>query len=146
MSDESGAMTMMPKYRCHKKVWALQIKSIAEITDGLMLSFEEPHFAPRQFNTDELKGRPTPQPGWYFVQYEDGYISFSPPEVFEEGYTLIVSNLRVGQAVNFSQSYGNSQLSAPAHIQSWEELNDLVFYRLEEFPGGLFLASSLVPA
>lgn len=30
-----------------------------------------------------------PEPGGYFVQYADGYKSFSPAAAFEEGYTLI---------------------------------------------------------
>jgi hypothetical protein len=29
-----------------------------------------------------------PQPGGYFVVYDDGYQSFSPAEAFEEGYRL----------------------------------------------------------
>jgi hypothetical protein len=30
-----------------------------------------------------------PEVGGYFVQYADGYKSFSPAAAFEEGYTLI---------------------------------------------------------
>jgi hypothetical protein len=30
-----------------------------------------------------------PQVGGYFVEYDDGYHSFSPAEAFEAGYTLI---------------------------------------------------------
>jgi hypothetical protein len=30
-----------------------------------------------------------PQPGGYFIVYEDGYQSYSPAKAFEEGYTLI---------------------------------------------------------
>ncbi len=30
-----------------------------------------------------------PEPGGYFVQYADGYKSFSPAQAFEEGYTRI---------------------------------------------------------
>ena len=30
-----------------------------------------------------------PQPGGYFVVYNDGYQSYSPPAAFEEGYTQI---------------------------------------------------------
>ena len=30
--------------------------------------------------------RPIPEVGWYVVMYPHGYISFSPPKAFEEGY------------------------------------------------------------
>lgn len=30
-----------------------------------------------------------PQIGWYYVVYEDGYVSFSPAGAFEGGYTKI---------------------------------------------------------
>lgn len=30
-----------------------------------------------------------PQPGGYYVVYENGYVSFSPAPAFESGYTLI---------------------------------------------------------
>jgi hypothetical protein len=30
-----------------------------------------------------------PEVGGYFVQYDDGYKSFSPAKAFEEGYTRI---------------------------------------------------------
>jgi hypothetical protein len=30
-----------------------------------------------------------PRPGGYFVEYADGYRSFSPAEAFEAGYTRI---------------------------------------------------------
>lgn len=31
-------------------------------------------------------GKPTPQVGWLAICYPDGYISFSPPETFRDGY------------------------------------------------------------
>lgn len=30
-----------------------------------------------------------PQPGGYYVVYQDGYASYSPAKAFEEGYTRI---------------------------------------------------------
>lgn len=30
-----------------------------------------------------------PEPGGYLVQYRDGYLSYSPAQAFEEGYTRI---------------------------------------------------------
>jgi hypothetical protein len=85
------ASTPMPQYQSHKKVWALKIEKVHEnaYDDGVTLIFVDKTFANRSFTLEELKGRPEPDPGWYMVQYEDGYISFSPADVFEDGYTRI---------------------------------------------------------
>jgi hypothetical protein len=90
----SNAQTPMPCYQSHKKVWALKIESVEYLgsdttTDEnpiVKLHFVEKHFAPREFN---LHSKPKPDTGWYMVQYEDGYISFSPAAAFEEGYTKL---------------------------------------------------------
>jgi hypothetical protein len=83
----------MPKYRCHKEVWALQIRSVELLTapaseDAQLaeITFEGGMFGPR---TVSLAKRPTPEPGWYYVIYQNGYASFSPPKEFEEGYARI---------------------------------------------------------
>lgn len=94
MHEQTQAETPMPQYQSHKKVWALQIASVEYIgsdttTDEnpiVEVGFVNPRFAPRKFN---LANKPIPQKGWYMVQYEDGYISFSPKEAFENGYSLI---------------------------------------------------------
>jgi hypothetical protein len=89
--DTSEAMTPMPQYESHKKVWALKIEKVHTDEDGqgIALVFVENRFAMRAFTADQLKGKPFPASGWYMVQYEDGYVSFSPEKAFEEGYTLI---------------------------------------------------------
>lgn len=86
----SPTMTEMPRYECHKKVWALKIKEVrASIGDSRIgLVFENPLFSPREVS-DEYHNKHQPQAGGYYVQYEDGYESWSPAEVFESGYTLI---------------------------------------------------------
>jgi len=50
----------------------------------IAITFVDPRYAPKKMN---LRGKPTPQDGWYFVAYEDGYQSFSPAKQFEEGNT-----------------------------------------------------------
>src|ERR1700756_2398265 len=87
------AMAEMPRYQSHKQVWALKISKVHKDEDGqgLALVFDDRTFAMRAFTADQLKGRPTPEPGWYMVQYEDGYTSFSPAKAFEEGYTPVGS-------------------------------------------------------
>jgi hypothetical protein len=101
----ANVATPMPMYRCHKEVWALKIKevhfpprpTIAELEEilkgdnkpsiGAMI-VPEAHFAPFGVSEEFVK-RHNPQAGGYFVQYKDGYTSFSPAAAFEEGYTRI---------------------------------------------------------
>ena len=104
MSDEQiqgycAAETEMPRYKCHKEVWALKIKSIAydsakaEIenreTDGsAIITPEEEGYAPFKVSHDYVR-KHNPQAGGYYVVYKDGYKSFSPAEAFENGYTRV---------------------------------------------------------
>jgi len=85
----------MPRYRCHKEVWALKIKEITDPTipgnesDGsLMLHVEGDGYAPILVGREYVR-RHSPKPGGYYVVYKDGYVSWSPADAFEEGYTLI---------------------------------------------------------
>lgn len=100
----------MPQYQCHKKVWALKIKAIERLTPTIedlekilnapegeppvehilaIITPEDPGFAPFGVTSDYVH-KHDPQPGGYFVVYEDGYKSFSPGKAFEGGYTRIV--------------------------------------------------------
>ncbi len=96
---DNPAQTPMPKYRCHKEVWALKISEVrldsddAKVdnreTDGsATLCPAEYPFAPFRVDADYVR-KHNPQPGGYFVQYEDGYKSFSPAKAFEDGYTRL---------------------------------------------------------
>ena len=89
----------MPRYKSHKKVWALKIRKIEfdhvlarlEIreTDGsAIITPEEEGYAPFKVNNAYWK-KHNPQVGGYYVQYEGGYESFSPADAFEDGYILI---------------------------------------------------------
>ena len=89
----------MPKYRSHKIVHALKIANIeldadkARIenreTDGsAIITPEEDGYAPFRVRHGYIH-KHSPQVGGYFVQYEDGYTSYSPAKAFEEGYTRI---------------------------------------------------------
>jgi len=86
-------MTPMPKYKCHKEVWALKIAELTRNPDGSLLIV--PAEAGYGAFTVEAKFVPIhndaarPEVGWYYVVYEDGYRSFSPAKAFEDGYTLI---------------------------------------------------------
>lgn len=100
----------MPRYKCHKEVWALKIAEvrpsdlrmltaneidnlpIGEFTalgEGIIIPVEE-GYGPIRVDTQYML-KHNPQPGGYYVVYEDGYKSFSPAEAFEGGYTRIES-------------------------------------------------------
>ena len=97
MQEEvNSAQAEMPKYKCHKEVWALKIKTIVRDgegenreTDGsAMLTPEEPGYAPFRVDHEYMR-KHNPKVGGYYVVYADGYKSFSPSEAFEDGYTRI---------------------------------------------------------
>ncbi|HEH1527031.1 MULTISPECIES: hypothetical protein [Klebsiella] len=78
----------MPKYQCHKKVWALKIQQVYSVgTQNFIVPADYGYddFPVSQEYIDKHK----PQEGGYYVQYEDGYESYSPAEAFESGYSRI---------------------------------------------------------
>ncbi len=92
-----SVVAQIPKYKCHKEVWALKIKSI--IIDGegetretegggAMITPEDERYAAFRVS-HEYMSKHKPQAGGYYVVYEDGYKSFSPSAAFESGYSLI---------------------------------------------------------
>jgi hypothetical protein len=87
----------MPRYKSHKRVWALKIKEIAptftEVTDtreqvqtGAWIFPEESGYAQFHVGQDYIT-KHAPKVGGYYVVYADGYKSWSPAQAFEEGYT-----------------------------------------------------------
>ena len=83
----------MPQYQCHKKVRAVKIAAL-EIREDK---------SARIAGVDHV-GIIVTRAGWadrfkpvhskktdigYYVEYEDGFASWSPSDVFEAGYTLI---------------------------------------------------------
>ena len=89
MSDQNVGVEM-PKYDCHKQVWALKIKEVANAPDmpGYWIHSEEEGYAPIKVDIDYIV-KHKPQAGGYYVVYEDGYKSFSPAAAFESGYSLV---------------------------------------------------------
>lgn len=84
-------MMEMPKYKCHKEVWALKISAI-EINEDMSATIapENKGYAP--FKTEAgwagtFKG--TEEDKGYYVAYKDGYKSWSPTKAFEDGYTRV---------------------------------------------------------
>jgi hypothetical protein len=131
MPIETAGMRQLPRYQCHKRVWALKIKEItvqqaccenvapgivcgelqsthtpeaarADVAldhdfiagtwdvPGATITPEDEGYAPFSVS-DEYVAKHKPVVGGYWVQYDDGYTSFSPAQAFEEGYTLLGS-------------------------------------------------------
>lgn len=90
----------MPRYQCHKEVWALKIKQVdhkpnpdqtgksGASSHGATIHPEDNRY-PSFDVSPEYVNKHRPQNGGYYVVYEDGYESFSPATVFENGYTAI---------------------------------------------------------
>ena len=89
----------MPKYKCHKEIWALQIKSIEydrdqaidenRDTDGsAMITPAEDGYAPFRVDHNYVR-KHEPYVGGFYVVYKDGYKSFSPEDAIRDGYTWI---------------------------------------------------------
>ena len=97
MSNE--VQVEMPKYKCHKEVWAMKIASIKldrdraqaenRETDGsATITPADEGYAPFRV-PHEYVHKHKPEAGGYYVVYADGYKSFSPAKAFEDGYTKI---------------------------------------------------------
>lgn len=88
-NNTCGAVTELPKYKCHKEVWALKIKQVVTNPDGgWVIIPEEKGYA--QFDiSNEYYEKHKPEIGGYYVVYKGGYKSFSPAIAFEEGYSLV---------------------------------------------------------
>jgi len=96
----------LPQYQSHKKVWALKIANIIPKPNpdptgnsvassyGAIIQPADPGYGDFDVSADYVN-KHQPQPGGYFVVYEDGYRSWSPAEAFESGYTS--AKLNTGQ-------------------------------------------------
>jgi len=98
-ADGPNAQCEMPRYKCHKEVWALKIAAIAfdrdqaqrenRETDGTaIITPAEEGYAALRVPADFVR-KHKPEAGGYYVVYADGYKSFSPANAFEDGYTLL---------------------------------------------------------
>lgn len=97
-SGASGVSAEMPRYKCHKEVWALKIKDVrqapadqerANAGGDWYLIPEDARYGPIVVGHDAYYVKHKPTAGGYYVVYKDGYTSFSPADAFEDGYTAI---------------------------------------------------------
>lgn len=81
----------LPCYQSHKKVWALEIYSVDQLLNEkgpITLKFKDSRYADKEI-PEEMFSRYKPVPGDFYVEYEDGYKSFSPRKAFLDGYIKI---------------------------------------------------------
>ncbi|RUV08001.1 hypothetical protein EOA79_02310 [Mesorhizobium sp. M1A.F.Ca.IN.020.03.2.1] len=77
----------MPRYQCHKKVWALKIERVDE---SQTLYPVDKGYAPIRVSDEWLERyRGSDQDPGYYVVYDDGFSSWSPTKAFEGGYTRL---------------------------------------------------------
>ncbi len=94
MNQKTTAMIELPKYKCHKEVHALRISAFkgppATSVDRGVLTFENWRFTQIIVDADwmaRFKGDASDL--GYYVVYADGFKSWSPTKVFEDGYDKI---------------------------------------------------------
>lgn len=78
----------LPQYKSHKIVGAAQILALNWIDEKMVDLVLKGQDLPYRVTAAKIE-KHKPDTGWYLVQYEDGYISFSPAESFENGNTKI---------------------------------------------------------
>ncbi len=117
----------LPLYQSHKIVGAALIAGVFGRDDGTFsLTFADERISPRDV-TGEYVEKHKPEAGGYFVEYEDGYQSWSPAKAFEDGYTPLAGvGMSVAGAARVAHEANRAYcISIGDHSQpSWEEAPD----------------------
>lgn len=86
----------LPSYQSHKIVQAAKIEYVTPMNEEFVSGADVsgPVFLKLGWLGDEIVqadwfNKHKPEAGGYFVRYDDGYISYSPAEAFENGYKPI---------------------------------------------------------
>lgn len=132
----------MKKFKCHKEVEADKIISIdtnsAKENTILHFAYSESVVVRNDWLYNACNGNSSI--GGYFVRYSDGYISWSPAEAFEEGYTEISDKLTTaehteahGDEIKTYNRLTDSQIAAVNRVKVKEaEIADLMTTLLTE--------------
>jgi hypothetical protein len=82
----------LPLYQCHKRVRAAKINQISFAVDAprcvLVLGSPEDRSGIVEVSADWIREKRA-EVGGYYVEYDDGYTSYSPAKAFEDGYTPV---------------------------------------------------------
>lgn len=84
--------TAFPRYQSHKIVQAAPVTAWHSEVPVVYVNANDPEGDVRVSVPASIFARGEPKVGDYLVVYEDGYMSFSPKGVFEEGYTLLTGD------------------------------------------------------
>ena len=128
-TNSAPVKTKLPQYRSHKCVQAAKITSITKLaqigTDptGSVLAFDE---AESIIVPDTFIAKHAPQVGGYFIIYPDGYMSFSPAGVFEDGYTSIGAGC--AGVVSLADARERAKLYVLAGVSSAQNAHDVALY------------------
>lgn len=137
----------MPRYQCHKQVWALKIKEVIDPTepgnesDGTRIIVpEEKEYAPFRVHREYVQ-KHNLQAGGYYVVYADGYMSFSPAEAFEGGYQMIPAGLPTVKktGLNFGMALEAIKQGLRVCRAGWNGKGMFLFL----LPGGKVLKSAI---
>lgn len=79
----------LPAYRSHKIVRAAKITAFRQNGEWDMPDLVLGEIGGIVTLLPDWHTKHQPHVGGYYVQYEDGYKSFSPAKAFEEGYTRV---------------------------------------------------------
>lgn len=80
----------MQRYQCHKQVEAGKIIKLIYPENkpyAALITLEDSSEVQVE---QAFLDKHNPEPGCYLVRYQDGYLSCSPAQAFEEGYSQIV--------------------------------------------------------
>lgn len=127
----SETTAQLPKWLCHKQVWAAKIHEIyGGIDEGLhdtrlVLDFGAGKEDALVKVSDAWFDKHKPETGGYYVRYEDGYESYSPAKAFEDGYERINERTNVESTAKPVEA----SLSAPKQAPS---LGRIVLYTCPE--------------
>lgn len=85
------AQMEMPKYKCHKTVWAFKIAGIEIKKDGsATIAPADEGYATFHTAADYIERfKGSEEDLGYYVRYPGGYESWSPSAEFESGYTRV---------------------------------------------------------
>lgn len=122
-------LAMLPQWKCHKVVRAGKISLMAaDEPNGQLMIHAEPSNMPFAVPLDFLQ-RHAPERGGYLVVYEDGYLSYSPADVFEAGYHLLPE---------LGKSSGGTPAQEPkeAFLEAWRKAEALAFDYSHSLPEG----------
>ena len=84
-------VSQFPDYVCHMQVKAVKIGGISAVLGDptqFVITPKDTEIRPFYVNGDYIK-KHSPQIGGYVVVLRDGYVSYSPCGLFEQGYSRV---------------------------------------------------------